>query len=173
MGRISPWRRGIEWGIVVLILAFLAAVIWPIYKSAAPASKAAACLSNEKQLGIAAIMYANDHDNRFMPRDTWMDVIEPYSRNTEIERCPGIEREKGDQGQIYGYGFNSRLSIKDPESLGKPEELPLLYDSINLAKNASDPVTSLPNPPRLHGKTRRNNMGFADGHAKSLYPKGD
>ncbi|MFI5385823.1 MAG: hypothetical protein ACHQ50_06850, partial [Fimbriimonadales bacterium] len=38
---------------------------------------------------------------------------------------------------------------------------PLIYDSVNLARNASDLVGSLPNPGRHHG---HNNLCFADGH---------
>jgi prepilin-type processing-associated H-X9-DG protein len=38
-----------------------------------------------------------------------------------------------------------------------------LYDSSNLARNASDPGTSLPNPPRHLGSV----IGYADGHVSA------
>ena len=53
---------------------------------------------------------------------------------------------------------------------GKPWEqtAPMIYDSINYARNASDPLLSLPNPGRHEGY---NVIGYADGHAKHVAPK--
>lgn len=51
---------------------------------------------------------------------------------------------------------------------------PLLFDSINLARNASDPFVSLPNPPRRHteGQPPANYIAYADTHAKAVTAKG-
>ncbi len=52
----------IELLVVIAIIAILAAILFPVFASAKAAAKKTACLSNEKQLGIAAQMYLNDND---------------------------------------------------------------------------------------------------------------
>jgi hypothetical protein len=54
-----------------------------------------------------------------------------------------------------------------------PEQVPLLYDSTNLARSASDALTSLPKPGRHQMREGRqgpirqgNNVGYLDGSAR-------
>lgn len=65
---------------------------------------------------------------------------------------------------LFGYAYSSKVAEKVYDELPSPESHTLIYDSSNLARNASDAVTSLPNPPRHRG---RNNIAYADGHARS------
>lgn len=44
--------------------------------------------------------------------------------------------------------MNNWLAGRSSEKVRKPETIPLVYDSSNLARNAADPFTSLPDPPR-------------------------
>src|SRR5580658_1583832 len=52
----------IELLVVVAIIAILAAMLFPVFAQAKEAAKKTACLSSEKQLGMAAYMYENDND---------------------------------------------------------------------------------------------------------------
>lgn len=52
----------IELLVVIAIIAILAAVLFPVFARAKSAAKKTACLSNEKQLGLAAQMYMGDND---------------------------------------------------------------------------------------------------------------
>lgn len=56
----------IELLVVIAIIAILAAILFPVFAQAKAAAKKTASLSNLKQLGTAAQMYAADYDDMFM-----------------------------------------------------------------------------------------------------------
>ena len=59
-------RRGftlIELLVVIAIIAILAAILFPVFAQAKEAAKKTACLSNLKNLSVAAILYAGDADD--------------------------------------------------------------------------------------------------------------
>lgn len=58
----------IELLVVIAIIAILAAILFPVFAQARGKARAIACLSNMKQMGTAAMMYAQDYDE-VMP--TW------------------------------------------------------------------------------------------------------
>jgi prepilin-type N-terminal cleavage/methylation domain-containing protein len=55
----------IELLVVIAIIAILAAILFPVFAQAKAAAKKTVCLSNNKQLSLGAIMYANDYDDNF------------------------------------------------------------------------------------------------------------
>jgi prepilin-type N-terminal cleavage/methylation domain-containing protein len=55
----------IELLVVIAIIAILAAILFPVFAQAKAAAKKTACLSNAKQIGTAALIYATDHDDLF------------------------------------------------------------------------------------------------------------
>lgn len=160
-----PW---LEWTLVGLILLVLGAVLWPV-STRFPLSQDTLCLSNLKQLALGAIIYSADCDDRLMDRDRWMDQLTPQVQIEFYGHCPVVEKENEKNSSLYGYAFNSRLHQLDLKKIADPVSTPMLYESINLARNASDPFTSLPDPER-HGSKEypRNAITFADGHAAAL-----
>ena len=58
----------IELLVVIAIIAILAAILFPVFAQARAKARSIACLSNMKQMGTAAMMYAQDYDE-VMP--TW------------------------------------------------------------------------------------------------------
>ena len=177
--RLLQWRTGEDldreksfWNVDIkrnwLLIVFLILAAGLLYAIFAPvgypihAAMRSACLSNLKQLALAQQMYASDHDGRFPFRDNWMDATEKYRKNDDILRCSKLRKDKAPQN-LYGYAMNQAMSgSKEPKD---PDTVPLVFDSINLARNASGTLESLPNPPR-HGKV--DNIGYADGHAKGI-----
>ncbi|AIE83772.1 prepilin-type N-terminal cleavage/methylation domain-containing protein [Fimbriimonas ginsengisoli] len=55
----------IELLVVIAIIAILAAILFPVFAQAKAAAKKTACLSNTKQIGLAAYMYVTDHDGMY------------------------------------------------------------------------------------------------------------
>lgn len=53
----------IELLVVISIIAILAAILFPVFGQAKAAAKKIVCVSNIRQIGMAALMYANDYDD--------------------------------------------------------------------------------------------------------------
>lgn len=61
----------IELLVVIAIIAILAAILFPVFAQAKASAKAAASLSNSKQITLANLMYANDYDDTLVLVGTW------------------------------------------------------------------------------------------------------
>jgi len=100
----------IELLVVVAIIALLAAILFPVFSSARESSRAASCISNLKQIGLAFTLYEQD-DDEFFPTDyygafnpgdstqgtgyngvygtgRWPLRIESYVKDDQIYQCP-------------------------------------------------------------------------------------
>ncbi|HZH97813.1 MAG TPA: hypothetical protein VEX38_02475 [Fimbriimonadaceae bacterium] len=148
--------------LATLILAILALVIlFPLFVTGTPPTKQRACMSNLKQAAIGLALYMGDYDDRFPSRDSWMDATLPYTKMEDIYHA--YELPQGVNG--YGFAMNSKLDLRRADKIGLPEQFPMLYDSINLARNASDPFISLPTPGRHKGK---NHIAHADSSVRAV-----
>lgn len=86
----------IELLVVVGIVAVLAAMLFPMYAAAKAAGHTAKCLSNEKQLYGALMLYVQDYSGR-LPNATFLSYSKtakgnkglyiPYVKNIDILRC--------------------------------------------------------------------------------------
>jgi prepilin-type processing-associated H-X9-DG protein len=127
-------------------------------------AKQGACLSNLKRMALALRMYAEDNDDLLPFGGGWMDGCLPYLRHPDMTLCPNVPY-RYDHQKRHGYAFNSDLARKALPAIKDPARQILLFDSTNLAKNAADPLTSLPTEPR---HTDGNAVVYVDGHAKVL-----
>jgi prepilin-type N-terminal cleavage/methylation domain-containing protein/prepilin-type processing-associated H-X9-DG protein len=96
----------IELLVVIAIIAILAAILFPVFAQAREKARQTSCLSNEKQMGLGILMYAQDYDetmpipgwnpitapNGSVSCYTWRYAIQPYLKNSQIMLCPTFER---------------------------------------------------------------------------------
>ena len=98
----TPGARGrggftlIELLVVIAIIAVLAAILFPVFAQAREKARTATCLSNLRQIGLANLMYVQDHDEHFpfagrdWPAAGFIDVwngLGPYIKNTAMFIC--------------------------------------------------------------------------------------
>jgi prepilin-type N-terminal cleavage/methylation domain-containing protein/prepilin-type processing-associated H-X9-DG protein len=96
----------IELLVVIAIIAILAAILFPVFAQAREKARAASCLSNTKQLGLAMRMYAQDYDENNVgsysypntwdqcPHFIWADLISPYVKNNQLVACPSAPQRR-------------------------------------------------------------------------------
>ncbi|MFH1631676.1 MAG: DUF1559 domain-containing protein [bacterium] len=102
----------IELLVVIAIIAILAAILFPVFAKAREKARQTSCLSNLKQIGLGAMMYAQDYDETmpitqgYIPAATlianqveWIFTIQPYIKNKQIYVCPSRTTNA-----IYGGG---------------------------------------------------------------------
>jgi len=91
-----PARRAftlIELLVVVAIVAILAAILMPVFVQAREKARATDCVSNLRQIGIAAQMYFTDHEGQLffhhagLDEIYWKDELGPYMKNQRIGIC--------------------------------------------------------------------------------------
>jgi hypothetical protein len=148
-----------EWMVGLGILICVAGIFWPLTACACTSpTEAKHCMSNVKQMGTALHVYAADNNEMLPNRDNWMDANDPYLKSKDTVRDPAVKAISE-----YGYAFDSRASNKSLDKVENVSDHPLIFDSTNMARNASDPFTSLPRPGRHKGK---NVVGYMDAHVR-------
>jgi prepilin-type N-terminal cleavage/methylation domain-containing protein/prepilin-type processing-associated H-X9-DG protein len=102
----------IELLVVIAIIAILAAILFPVFAKAREKARQTSCLSNEKQLCLAVLQYAQDYDEMlpyyyiyWIPGNTaylksWMQICYPYVKNVQVYACPSWS-------QVPGYSDNT------------------------------------------------------------------
>jgi prepilin-type N-terminal cleavage/methylation domain-containing protein/prepilin-type processing-associated H-X9-DG protein len=89
---VRVYRRGftlIELLVVIAIIAILAAILFPVFAQARAKARQTTCLSNNKQIALGILMYAQDYDEAFpfcarndvTPLFQWYDGVEPYIKS--------------------------------------------------------------------------------------------
>ena len=125
--RASQLRRKCDGGftllellVVMAIIAILATLSSLVWQRTQRTSKAAACMSNLRQLGTALVRYVGDNDGTFptmaLAREKKTDpepaldtVLAPYLTDTRVFACPADDRKLWETSGT-SYLWNWKLS---------------------------------------------------------------
>src|SRR5437762_6179565 len=80
----------IELLVVIAIIAILAAILFPVFAQAREKARQATCISNLKQLALAYLMYAQDHDEVLPRRDNGDTVPTKNPRDATTGQTNGM-----------------------------------------------------------------------------------
>ncbi|MCX7599272.1 MAG: DUF1559 domain-containing protein [Armatimonadetes bacterium] len=188
-------KRGftlIELLVVIAIIAILAAILFPVFARAREKARAASCTSNQKQIALACLMYAQDYDEKWTPAITLAGtrlytachLLEPYIKNAQIFVCPSDPRSQtmAEIGALFAqYGmqlaptnvdaltYNMNFAIFEDPPLGG--QVRSLGDVPRPAETVLmyDGILAIGQTIRDPVLARHNdvaNASFCDGHAK-------
>ncbi len=187
----------IELLVVIAIIAILAAILFPVFARAREKARQTSCLSNMKQLGLAMMMYMDDHDEMFCKVSErvganykWFSPIAPYIRNTQMLFCPSLRGAAGSGSPQTDYVLNGCFAqgahlalFQDPASqimvaergADKPYEgykpWPadgLSWDNLDTYQHGTPAHNHFDHLARDTRHNGGSNYNFGDGHAKWL-----
>ena len=139
----------IELLVVIAIIAILAAILFPVFARARENARRSSCQSNLKQIGLGALQYMQDYDEKLVLADDgttgssttqpvrWMDFVQPYVKSTQLFTCPSDSTTKaeyrfGSNRYVGSYAINS--SYENP---GDAHKSPAPRGWVNQATLAS------------------------------------
>lgn len=188
----------IELLVVIAIISILAAILFPVFARARENARRASCLSNLKQIGLGAMMYVQDNDERYPQQVNWITLIEPYTKSEQLFVCPSSSNANPYNGN---YGANrsifprenntppsiSMAAVQSPSQIYMIMDFGIYYAQSSTAVNSSTSWEYLPgmgqgggtcNMDAAHSANTSDcekgrhfdgvNIAFADGHVKWL-----
>lgn len=102
-------KRGftlIELLVVIAIIAILAAILFPVFGRARENARKTSCLSNEKQIGLALLQYAQDYDQGL---PAWNEYYGGNPNDSTDDGSAVAARSKGEVNQGLG-GWQAKLT---------------------------------------------------------------
>jgi prepilin-type N-terminal cleavage/methylation domain-containing protein/prepilin-type processing-associated H-X9-DG protein len=172
----------IELLVVIAIIAILAAILFPVFARAREKARQSSCLSQQKQIALGILMYAQDYDEE-MPRQyttnptvRWMAYVMPYIKNYQLFTCPSDQSYSLDPvnpggDETIGIGYSVYFEYGRSMSLiAKPSQTVLTADGTNFRVKPEGHSYENYALTRLvafrHNGTA--NVTFVDGHGKAM-----
>ena len=103
------------------IVIFFALLLAPALKSARIKSQSGGCMSNLKQIGLASLLYARDHDGRFP--ESLFGLYPQYVSKTDIFFCPAtpnarsLKKIKRPENANISYLLTPGLTERDDKNI--------------------------------------------------------
>lgn len=133
----------------IVVIAILAAILFPVFSKVRENARLASCRSNVKQIELGMIQYTQDHNDTF-PKSAaaYKDAVFPYIKEESVFHCPS------DQGGVVDYSMNTKLQGVSMDKIAHPESVVAVYEGKNQTPDF-----------RHNGKAV---IGYADGHVEEV-----
>jgi hypothetical protein len=166
-------------GVPLLLVLILAAILFPAFTQARNKEqekmRSSSCMANCREINLAILMYIQDHDEQFPPKEAkWMDLTKPYIKtksfitdpnDPDIEpkfHCPSLPKEE------YGYAINELVLGKNFIDIDDPKSTELIFESTVTVKNAISTPKSIAYRHTYRGK--EGIVGYMDSRVKRKAP---
>ncbi len=123
----------IELLVVIGIIAVIAAILFPVFVGIRERGRQTQCLSNERQLGEAFLLYAQDSDGVMTPGAIastpfafWPQLVFPYVHSDSCFVCPDSQSHNDTQYQTGANG--ARLYVGWPGGRPGPPRVSYIYN---------------------------------------------
>lgn len=103
---------------VIAVIGILAALLLPSLSQSKEKAKSISCRSNLKQLTVAAMLYASEHQDQLPPRyvmPLWPLPLKPYYRDVALLKCPTEVNGSGRSYIINGWNDFFKQSLSDAD----------------------------------------------------------
>ena len=192
MRRVSRGFTLVEMLVVTAIIVILAAIAMPVFETAIKRAERVSCLSNIRNLGTAANLYADDYDDKYPPARVapptvyvatcWDVTMYDYFTNEEMLVCPSDQAPSFANGYtcyVHSYGANWDITMVNGTTglaltraaIDRPHDT-ILFFEIKGSTRATGCDCD------IHGMSRVDerhaggaNYAFCDGTAKWLRPE--
>lgn len=115
IGKVHRGFTIVEVASLIVIIASVAAILFPVFAHVREKAHQDTCLSNTRQIGIAVSVYLQDYD-RGLPRHTtadplgvWKESLLPYVKNRDVFHCPSDPSPIDHGGRRSSYITNAWL----------------------------------------------------------------
>jgi len=183
----------IELLVVIAIIAILAAILFPVFAQVREKARQTACVSNEKQLGLAFLQYIQDNDEQFpvglfvIPNGQigpqavgfgqsgmgmgWAGQLYQYVKSTGVYKCPddsttAVPQKDGTPSYPVSYAFNAFLPGQSNAAMVAPSTTVALYEVANVWTVVNDPLEGT----QHGGTTSPNGNGYVLSAVGDGYP---
>ena len=161
-----PLRQRALYGFVFAVFAAIALAYGGMYYAErVNQARESQALSCAKMLGLAAIQYAQDHNNRYPDAGRWEQELEPYLTPNDKYFGDVVHPQTPFQGTARRFSYNPALSGKSLASVDNPSGVWMFYESVSEKPSASDDLDAWPDPERDKGNMFA--VVYGDGHCYS------
>ncbi len=117
---LSRVPAGVRFAAAAVLCVALAIVAWQAAGRSAVQSARTGCLTNERRLGTALFLYAQDYDGRIPPTAyegpggkwrTWFSLLSLYTAGQSIASCPTYRGTPDMRDAYFGYEVETTYAL--------------------------------------------------------------